>query len=248
MRLVGKKAAVKEQETVTAEEEVRSLKEKLLPLRELGRSAIEQKDRLQNEEKVTIEGIDRVGASFELVEEKYQGISDSVTDFRTEFDNAREVTNHLDEIIAKLKETADESHAGMEQVDQSSKSVSSTINEMQGVFDEFQASLDEIRQKVAQINNVATQTNLLALNASIEAARAGDAGRGFAVVATQVNELSQEIKEMVVAIDSAMEEMEGKNQELRNSLDNTKGAIDESHASIGRARKSSLPSRMLLIL
>ena len=135
MGLFGKKAAVKEQETVTAEEEVRSLKEKLLPLRELGRSAIEQKDRLQNEEKVTIEGIDRVGASFELVEEKYQGISDSVTDFRTEFDNAREVTNHLDEIIAKLKETADESHAGMEQVDQSSKSVSSTIDEMQGVFD-----------------------------------------------------------------------------------------------------------------
>ena len=74
MGLFGKKAAVKEQETVTAEEEVRSLKEKLLPLRELGRSAIEQKDRLQNEEKVTIEGIDRVGASFELVEEKYQGI------------------------------------------------------------------------------------------------------------------------------------------------------------------------------
>ena len=104
MRLFGKKAAVKEQETVTAEEEVRSLKEKLLPLRELGRSAIEQKDRLQNEEKVTIEGIDRVGASFELVEEKYQGISDSVTDFRTEFDNAREVTNHLDEIIGRLIE------------------------------------------------------------------------------------------------------------------------------------------------
>ena len=42
---------------------------------------------------------------------------------------------------------------------------------------------------------------------------------------------------MVVAIDSAMEEMEGKNQELRNSLDNTKGAIDESHASIRQSQE-----------
>ena len=103
---------------------------------------------------------------------------------------------------------------------------------MQGVFDEFQKSLDDIREKVAQINSVANQTNLLALNASIEAARAGEAGRGFAVVATQVNELSQEIKEMVVAIDESMEDLELKNQNLRDSLGNTKGAIDESHENI----------------
>jgi methyl-accepting chemotaxis protein len=210
----------------------RDLKRELLPLSEVGRFAIEQKNKLQNEEKVTIDGVEKIQDSFKVVEDKYEGISTSVEEFKSEFDNVRTVTEHLDEIIQKLKDTADESHAGMEHVDESSRSVADTIDEMQGVFDEFQKSLDDIREKVAQINSVANQTNLLALNASIEAARAGEAGRGFAVVATQVNELSQEIKEMVVAIDESMEDLELKNQNLRDSLGNTKGAIDESHENI----------------
>ena len=221
MGLFGKS---KPEENVVVEPVVqgKSLEQKLYPIKEVGRFAIEQKDKLQAEETVTIEGIDKVQKSFQVVEDKYQGISSAVEDFKSQFDNVRSVTEHLDEIIATLKSTADESHAGMEQVDQSSNSVSQTIDEMQGVFDEFQASLDDIKEKVTQINNVASQTNLLALNASIEAARAGEAGRGFAVVATQVNELSQEIKRMVVAIDESMADLEGKNQNLRDSLGNTK--------------------------
>ena len=93
-------------------------------------------------------------------------------------------------IISELMETADNSNAGMRKVDESSNSVSKTINLMQGVFDEFQKSFDDIKERINQINNFASQTNLLALNASIEAARAGEAGRGFAVVATEVNALS----------------------------------------------------------
>ena len=232
MGLFGKKTtgAV---ETVTAPTTpVRVKEQSFLPLKEVGRYAIEQKTKLQNEEAVTINGIEKVQRSFRVVEDKYEGITTSVEEFKSEFDNVRTVTEHLDEIIRKLKDTADESHAGMEHVDRSSKSVATTIDEMQGVFDEFQKSLDDIREKVAQINSVANQTNLLALNASIEAARAGEAGRGFAVVATQVNELSQEIKEMVVAIDESMEDLELKNQNLRDSLGNTKGAIEESHENI----------------
>ena len=103
---------------------------------------------------------------------------------------------------------------------------------MQVNFEAFQKSLAEIKKQVEQINYVATQTNLLALNASIEAARSGEAGRGFAVVANQVNELSQEIKEMVTSIDSSMGELEQKNAELNQSLVDTRNAVDLSHETV----------------
>ena len=67
---------------------------------------------------------------------------------------------------------------------------------------------------VDAISAISEQTNLLALNAAIEAARAGEAGRGFAVVATQVNKLSQDIKELVVSIGDSMEQLNANKKQL----------------------------------
>ena len=46
------------------EESKRSIGQKLEPLSDIGRFAIEQKDKLQDEESVTIEGIDDIGNCF----------------------------------------------------------------------------------------------------------------------------------------------------------------------------------------
>nr|WP_274599116.1 methyl-accepting chemotaxis protein [Ligilactobacillus agilis] len=204
----------------------------MLPLKEIGRFALEQKSKLQQEESITINGIQEIQDSFETVEEKYSGISQSVTGFKSEFEGINEVSNRLETITEQLKQTALDSQAGIKSVDSSSQSVLTTIDDMQVNFEAFQKSLAEIKKQVEQINYVATQTNLLALNASIEAARSGEAGRGFAVVANQVNELSQEIKEMVTSIDSSMGELEQKNAELNQSLVDTRNAVDLSHETV----------------
>ncbi|WP_026516466.1 methyl-accepting chemotaxis protein [Butyrivibrio sp. MC2021] len=215
----------------------RNIKEQLAPLREVGRFAIEQKNKLQAEESVTIEGIETIEASFDLVQEKYGNIIGSVASFQDEFGSIREVTDHFESIIKELTKTADESNAGMRQVDESSNSVSDTINTMQSVFDEFQKSFDDIKDKVNQINNFANQTNLLALNASIEAARAGEAGKGFAVVATEVNSLSQEIKALVNEIAGSMAELLENNNRLVASLEDTRVAIEQSHERISETEQ-----------
>lgn len=231
--IFGKKEVVKPEVKAPA----KTISEQLAPLREVGRFAIEQKNKLQAEESVTIEGIETIEASFDLVQEKYGNIIGSVASFQDEFGSIREVTDHFESIIKELTKTADESNAGMRQVDESSNSVSDTINTMQSVFDEFQKSFDDIKDKVNQINNFANQTNLLALNASIEAARAGEAGKGFAVVATEVNSLSQEIKSLVNEIAGSMAELLENNNRLVASLEDTRVAIEQSHERISETEQ-----------
>ena len=232
MGLFGKKKVEEELVEVQQPQQRANLEQQMQALREVGRFSIEQKSKLQSEETKTIEGIDTIKHSFEVVEDKYDAISDSVSDFQEQFKTVEEITSAFDDIVKKLVATADNSYEGMERVDQSSSSVADTIASVQEVFDAFQKSFDDIRQKVELISGFASQTNLLALNASIEAARAGEAGRGFAVVADSVNELSTEIQTVVTSIRDSMAELDDNNSRLVQSIENTKVAIDDSHQKI----------------
>lgn len=201
-------------------------------IREVGRFSIEQKRKLQAEEKNTIDGVDTVKESFRVVEEKYNNISESVTQFQEQFRHIEEISEAFDDIVQKLVATADRSHEGMEAVDESSSGVAETIESVQEVFTAFQQSFDDIRSKVELISGFASQTNLLALNASIEAARAGEAGKGFAVVADSVNGLAKEIQTVVTSIRDSMAELDENNTRLVKSIDDTKDAIEASHTKI----------------
>ena len=78
MGLFNKRAA---EEVQTADRNDRIKQEvdkRMSALREIGRYSIVQKNRLQNEEKSTIEGIDTIHSSFSRVEEKYNNIHTSV--------------------------------------------------------------------------------------------------------------------------------------------------------------------------
>jgi methyl-accepting chemotaxis protein len=223
---------VKVENTVQNQEKKIDIKTRMKAIKEVGRFSIEQKEKLQSEEANTINGIETIRDSFSVVEDKYGNISESVANFRSEFQNIQEITEAFDEIVKKLVQTADDSHEGMEKVDKSSSAVSDTIAEVEKVFEAFQASFDEIRDKVEQIGGFAKQTNLLALNASIEAARAGEAGRGFAVVADEVTNLSTEIQSVVTSIFESMKALDENNNRLVESVDHTKEAIEASHEKV----------------
>ncbi|SHI78559.1 methyl-accepting chemotaxis protein [Pseudobutyrivibrio xylanivorans] len=234
MGLFGRKKEV-EQPVVEAAESADKkvdMRSRMKAIREVGRFSIEQKEKLQQEEANTIAGIDTIGESFSVVEEKYTNISDSVNGFREQFQTIEEITNAFDDIVKKLVVTADDSHNGMEKVDQSTGDVSATIAEVEEVFAAFQKSFDDIREKVEQIGGFAKQTNLLALNASIEAARAGEAGRGFAVVADEVTNLSTEIQSVVTSVFDSMKELDENNNRLVESVGHTKEAIETSHQRV----------------
>lgn len=213
-------------------DKTREIKSRMKAIKEIGRFSIEQKEKLQSEESNTINGIETIRESFSVVEDKYTNISDSVNSFQEQFKTVEEITKVFDDIVQKLKVTADDSHDGMERVDSSSAAVSDTIAEVQEVFGAFQKSFDDIREKVELIGGFAKQTNLLALNASIEAARAGEAGRGFAVVADEVTNLSTEIQSVVTSIFDSMKELDENNNKLVESVDHTKEAIDASHERV----------------
>lgn len=234
MGLFGKKKVdvQQPQDTGVAAEKKVDLKGRMKAIREVGRFSVEQKEKLQAEEANTIAGIETIRDSFSVVENKYSNISDEVSGFKDQFRTIEEITKAFEDIVKKLVVTADDSHNGMEKVDQSTSAVSDTIAEVEEVFAAFQKSFDDIREKVEQIGGFAKQTNLLALNASIEAARAGEAGRGFAVVADEVTNLSTEIQSVVTSVFDSMKELDENNNRLVESVNNTKSAIGESHERV----------------
>lgn len=88
-------------------------------------------------------------------------------------------------------------------------SLSARIGETGGFVQGLAGQARDISKVLDVIRTIAEQTNLLALNAAIEAARAGDQGRGFAVAADEVRALAhrtgqstQEIEQMIAAIQS----------------------------------------------
>jgi methyl-accepting chemotaxis protein len=177
-----------------------------------------------------------------------------------------EMTAAVEEVARNAVSTSEASRAstvtaqqGREQVRQTVSSISQLADDVNGTAGEVEKLAERVREisKVLDvIRSIAEQTNLLALNAAIEAARAGDAGRGFAVVADEVRALAhrtqqstQEIEQMIGAIQSGTDQAVGSMQSSNNRARSTLEVAQAAGAALELITQaiSSINERNLVI-
>lgn len=156
----------------------------------ISQGAVSQADDIEN---ATGNVNDMGGAISEIVEKV-----DNLTNTSNSIDDARA---DAEKIINELSES---SQRTMEAVDVIGKQVKLT--------DE---SVSKISDAIVMITSIAEETNLLSLNASIEAARAGEAGKGFAVVASEIQKLAEESGKSAESISHIINNL---SQESKNTV------------------------------
>ena len=138
----------------------------------------------------------------------------------------------MDRIAGSATSTAALARGGRKGLD----GMEETIRRIGGSTDAVAVRLAEIRHKastidaiVTTITKVADQTNLLSVNAAIEAEKAGKHGLGFLVVAREIRRLADQtagatleiermVREMQVAVDAGVAEMERFAEDFRGGV------------------------------
>ncbi len=138
--------------------------------------ASRNKDEMQRKFDKTSDTVNRMSMIADDITSMMDDLMDSIGKTVHDTDKAQEQA-------AQGKAASDRTLTAINALDESSKKVAATI-------DDLAEQVSKVSEAIELIDTVSSQTNLLALNASIEAARAGTYGKGFAVVADEVRALS----------------------------------------------------------
>ena len=212
-------------------------------------NAVEEKDY----KTPVIEGVEGISGKYEEIMKEEGYIQSQMDDIKENFSQVTDGVEELGRIISDSKKalnnTADVAtqfqgvkNAIFDSVDNvktelgvlktSSDEVMVSFNQMNEVFKELESSVRDIKECMNGIISIANQTNLLSLNASIEAARAGEAGKGFAVVADEVRKLSEEIKNLIAAVDESIDSVEEGTEKLSESIVTSKTALEGTYHKV----------------
>lgn len=187
---------------------------------------------LVQSEVASLQELSMVNRSFSDVLNESDNFKDTLQTFEQTFSNINTVSGQFASVKEKIMNSVVEVQDGVTDLKNSSLAVETHFNEMQATFDAFQLSLKEIKSCMNKIVSIAEQTNILSLNASIEAARAGEQGKGFAVVASEVKILSDEIKNLVAAVDESIGDVEQGASQLSESIDTSHQALEQSLSKV----------------
>lgn len=173
-----------------------------------------------------------VSRSFGNVLKESEDFKGTLQDYEQNFSNINEASGQFASVKENIAQSVVQAQDEVEKLKNSSLLVETYFREMKNTFETFQLSLNKIRKCMGKIVTIADQTNILSLNASIEAAKAGEQGKGFAVVADEVKNLSEEIKDLVAAVDLSIEDVEQGADELSTSIGTSHEALEQSLSKV----------------
>lgn len=178
-------------------------------------------------------GMQETTSNAAVIVNNIAAIQDNVSDIQRLSENGQKTST---EVIGRAKKLRDNTSA-------SSDKTMEMYHSMRGkIADAIEQSkvVAKINELTEDIRNISSQTNLLALNANIEAARAGEAGKGFAVVATEIGSLANQtfqtvdgINEIVVEVNSAVNNMTQCIQVIMEFLEQTVVTDYDSFKKVG---------------
>lgn len=150
-----------------------------------------------------------------------------------------EKAEELNQYVAKLYESIEQSASAVEELASSSEELAATSQETANGAAKAFEELNNTSQILEIIQRVAKQTNLLGLNAAIEASRAGEYGRGFSVVAEEVRKLAKESNMSAIKIDTML-------NRFRSSVESMLQNIEQGNVIIQEQAKTNQDIALML--
>ena len=188
----------------------------------------EYQSELSQREVDSLQELRKMSKSFDSVLNEADSFQEGLLDFGNSFSNIGQVSGQFAVVKSEIAQAVTCAQTGVEDLKNSSLQINSYFDEIANTFKDFEASVQKIKECTAAIVSIANQTNMLALNASIEAARAGEQGKGFAVVAVEVKKLAEEIKNLVIAVNSSISDVEQGTEMMNTCIDTSQQALKHS--------------------
>jgi len=161
-----------------------------------------------------------------IISENMKRILEELNNVGMEIEKLHSIMGELSEGTNTLSRKIDGLHSGSTEKAKDIDQQREILTQIKDFFDNLKDITTTLREKsrffneiIVSINELADDTGLLSLNASIEAQRVGEKGKGFSVIAQEINNLSENVKELSKG---AKKEIEGFLQILGELVENIK--------------------------